>query len=249
MMWETIQRLTDAGASAVGLPDGFLLTCRADRQSDTVLVPTKDAIQRLERARTVADSMDSPPIVFACTNAREARSLTCDEDLRDRRYLSGIRSIHGSHVYCGSIEASIGRALAYAPYADVVCYRAPKLDFAEAERFASAIRASFPGKQLGAGFSPISHEQWSGFDHVNHERKLRKLGYDYYFFTQFRSVVFPVFPEAALWAFFDDGAESDDLGGCGESCDSLSCIPPVGSHSFQRRGKMQDPRHGRLFVP
>jgi isocitrate lyase len=221
--WQIVQRMTDAGASAVGLPDGFLITSRASRQPGIVLVPTRDAIRRLEHAQTAVDSLDSRPIVLSCTNAREAQSLTDDEDSRDRRYLSGVRTIDGFHVYCGGIDAAISRALACAPHADVVCYRASKLDLAEAERFASAMRASFPGKQLGMGFSPSSHElQWSGLDHANHDKMLRKLGYDYYFCTQLGSVAFPAFPHARPWALFDDGAEPADSSGLGESHRPLS---------------------------
>jgi isocitrate lyase len=148
--------------------------------------------------------------VLACTNARDAQSLTDDEDPADRRYLSGARTIEGFHVYCGGIDAAISRGLAYAPHADVICYRASTLDLAEADRFASAMRGSFPGKQLGVGFSPSSHRQRNGTEDGNRDKILRKLGYDYYFRTDSGSAAFPSFPHARPWALFDDGGEPAD---------------------------------------
>jgi isocitrate lyase len=123
--WRTVQNMTEAGASAVGLPDGFLMTSGVSRRPATVLVPVDETTRRLKRARDIAGSMDTQSMVIVCTHARGAQYLADDKDSRDRRYLSGVRTIDGLHVYCGGIEASISRALAYAPDADVVCYREP----------------------------------------------------------------------------------------------------------------------------
>ena len=201
--WQAVQRLSKARASAIGLPNGVVISSRAGRQSGTALVPIKDAIGRIEQARAVAERKDSHPMVFACTSAHEARSLTADDDQRDWRYLSGLRTIDGFHVYCGGIDAAVSRALAYAPYADVVCYRAARFDLPEAQCFASAIRASFPDKPLGVGFS-LQY----GFDHVSGGKKLIQLGYSHFFLTFAESLIFPTFPEDRLWALIDDGTES-----------------------------------------
>jgi isocitrate lyase len=216
--WQTVQCMTEAGASAVGLPDGFLVTSGVSRRPATVLVPVDETTRRLKRARDIAASMDTQPLVIVCTHARGAQYLADDKDSRDRRYLSGVRTIDGLHVYCGSIEASISRALAYAPDADVVCYYSLGLDFAEAERFASAIRLSFPEKKLGVGFSPNTHAQKrEAINPASLGRKLRESGYDYYFFHLWQTVDFAAFPHAAHWALFEDGMESADSGGLGES--------------------------------
>jgi hypothetical protein len=162
-----------------------------------------------------------------------------DEDAQDRRYLTGVRTIDGFHVYCGGIDAAIRRALAYAPYADVICYRASKLDLVEAQRFASAIRASFPDKQLGIGFSPSSHELQPGLDDISRDERLFRLGYGYYFLTLSDSVVFPAFPAAALWAFFDDGAEPRDAEGLAESQWPGSSEPALALRSLRGRRALQ----------
>jgi isocitrate lyase len=231
LAWQTAPLLTAAGAVAIGLPDGCMITNRGNHLSTNALVPTKAAVQRLEQARTVTRRMSRPPITFACTDAREARSLTNDEDARDRRYLSGVRAVDGRHVYCGGIDASIGRALAYAPYADVVCYRASRLELSDAERFASAIRAAFPDKQLGVGFSPWSHGLQSRSDDVRRGERLSRLGYDYYFFTFSESVVFPAFPHGDMWILFDDRAECGEAGRVEESRSSGIFLPSFNSRS------------------
>jgi isocitrate lyase len=241
-MWHTVQSVTDAGAFAVGLPNGFLISGRADRQLGTALVPIRDAVRRLEQARSVSGTIDTQPMVIACTNAREAQSVTDDRNAKDRRYLTGVRTIEGFHAYCGGIDASISRALAYAPYADVVCYRASRLDLAEAQLFASAIRASFPDKQLGIGFSRSFHGRQRGLDDISRDERLFRLGYGYYFLTLSDSVVFPAFPAAALWAFFDDGAESGDATGLAESQWSGSSEPALDLRSLRRRRALQDLR-------
>ena len=230
--WHTVQTMSEAGASAVGLPDGFLMTSGASRRPATVLVPIEETTRKLKMARGIARNLDSQPLVIVCTHARGAQYLSNDQDPRDRRYLSGVRTIDGHHVYCGGIEASISRALAYAPDADVVCYYSSKLDFAQAERFAFAIRLAFPEKKLGLGFSPHTHGRpGETVDPASLGSKLRQLGYDYYFYHQWQAVVFAQFPHAAPWALFEDGMESTDS-------DSLEESTP--SRSFRRCGGILD---------
>lgn len=200
--WEKLQRLTEAGASAIGLPNGLLASHRAGWQSDAVLMPTKTAIARLKQAQSLAESMENRPMVFACTCARSVRALTVDEDPRDRRYLTGAITTNGFHVYCGGIDAALSRALAYAPYADVLCYWATKMDLGEAQRFASVIRATFPDKPLGVVFS-LQQE----FDSFCLHKSLMQFGYKYSFLTFAESLVFPRSPENRPWAFFDDRAD------------------------------------------
>lgn len=239
--WHTVQSMSDAGASAVGLPDGFLMTSGASRRPATVLVSIDETTRKLKMARGIARSMDIQPLVIVCTHARGAQYLANDKDPRDRRYLSGVRTIDGHHVYCGGIEASISRALAYAPDADVVCYYSSRLDFAQAERFALAIRLAFPEKKLGVGFSPHAHGQPAeAIDPASLGRKLRQLGYDYYFFHQWQAVVFAAFPHAAPWALFDDGMESADSGSLEEGTSSRPFGTAGGPRSFQSCGGILD---------
>ena len=243
LAWQAAQLFTAAGAVAIGLP-GSLIINRGSPLSRNALVPTQAAARRLEEARSVTKRLGPGATVFACTDARDARSLTNDEDPRDRRYLSGVRAIDGCHVYCGGIDAAIARALAYAPYADVVCYSASSLDLADAQRFALAIRAAFPDKQLGVGFSPWSHELPGRPDDIRCGESLFRLGFDYYFLIFSESLVFPAFPRKDTWVLFDDRADCGGTGCVEESRGSSSFITSSNPRSVQP-GKLQHSRYCR----
>jgi isocitrate lyase len=201
--WRSMPCLTKLQASAVGSPDGLLILNRERRQSRSLMVPTQDAIRRLEYARDVAKGIDRHSMVIACTNAHEARNLTGDEDPLDRRYLTGARTPDGFHVYCGSIDAAVRRPLAYAPSADVLCYHTSDLDLVEARSFALAVHGSSPDRLLG-----VSISLHCGFDHFRIDEELKLLGYSYWFLSVAGSFVpSPTIPTDRLWALVDDSAE------------------------------------------
>lgn len=238
--WQTAQRLTGAGASAVSLPGGLQTMRRATLQPGNVLVPLQDATRTLEGARALAGGMANGVVLIACTHARDARYLTGDEDPRDSRYTTGVRTMVGLHVYCGGVDASIRRGLAYAAHADVVCYYSSRLDLCEASRFSSAIRASYPHRKLGVGFSAASHDNQGRLHSESSHGDLRRLGYDYRFFTHRGSVVFSEFPEDAPWAFFDDVADTAGLYGAGEGHGSLGLISRVQEHTLVECSGVRD---------
>jgi hypothetical protein len=126
---------------------------------------------------------------------------------------------------------TISRALAYVPYADVICYYSSIIDLSEAERFAFSMSALSPGKKLGVGFSAPDH-QGIAREHANQARNLRKIGYDYLFIAQLGSIVFPGFPQGTPWGFFDDGAEVAASFECG-SDDATGLTASVRSRVIQ----------------
>jgi isocitrate lyase len=54
----------------------------------------------------------------------------------------------------GGVGAAVARALAYAPYADILWYETPAADLKGARKFAEAIHERFPGKLLAYNCSP-----------------------------------------------------------------------------------------------
>jgi hypothetical protein len=224
--WQSISNLSEF-ASAIGLPDGLLISTGAGQRSRTAIIPTADAMLRLEYAVTAARAIERNPIVIACTNGLEARYVTADKDPRDRQYLTGGRTADGFHAYCGSIVAAVRRALVYAASADVICYNASGLDFAAARDFVSALHESFPEKALGVS---VPLQFWR--DHVRIEEKLRQLGYTYIFLSAADTFLFlPSFPRNRLWVLVDDRAESHDA--------PLSASPHLGS-----AGTLYHPAYG-----
>ena len=124
-----------------------------------------------------------------------AAALEDDDDVRDRRFLSGMKTRDNSHVYCGGLDAAISRALVFARYAEVVCFRSQSTDLAEAAHFASEVQSSFPGKKLGFGHMPMPDGvRWNELDHRAFGARLRQIGYDFYFVTQFGQTTFPSAP-------------------------------------------------------
>ncbi len=59
-----------------------------------------------------------------------------------------------TQMHTWSAQASIARGLAYAPYADMLWMETSTPDLAEAQEFADAIHAKFPGKLLAYNCSP-----------------------------------------------------------------------------------------------
>lgn len=203
---EIARHLLSAGASTISFPNGFLFTNKR-RKADHTLMPIPNVVHNLGNASSIADAANVQPVLIANTTSRIAEGLTSDNDPRDRRFLTGLRTVDGNFRYCGGMDAAIHRALIFAQHADIVCYTATEFNPAEAERFAVEINAVFPGKQLGFGYFPAFQEiQRNGIDPGGLEKKLRKLGYQCLFINQFGSTAFLSFPDASPWAFFDDWA-------------------------------------------
>ena len=193
---------------AMNLGDRFLVA--SDPQSHyPALISVQEAVQQLKSAKFIAESLQIPLRIFACTDARIASAVTTDEDRRDRRFLSGIGTSDGFHVYCGGLDAAIARGLTFAPYADLVCFRSNKADLSEAARFAAALQSKFPGTGLAFGYTPTRNgARWNEHDHRTFEEKLRKLGYEAYFVTQFGQTFFPCTQISSAWVLFSDASRN-----------------------------------------
>jgi isocitrate lyase len=85
----------------------------------------------------------------------------------------------------GGLDSAITRALAYAPYCDLIWCETAKPDLEEAKRFAEAIHAHHPGKMLAYNCSPSFN--WSA--HLDEgtiarfQKEIGALGYRYQFIT------------------------------------------------------------------
>jgi isocitrate lyase len=203
--WKTARAMMDGGATAGCLANGLQFTSRIPTYPESILLSLGEAAFRLRNVQILADSTHDAPLVFSCTHAKEAGLLAEDSDPRDRRYLSGMRVSTDLHVYCGSIDAAVKRAQAFAEYSDVVCYRTSKVDLFEAECFAAEIRAASPCKKLGFGYEVnLSTHQGSDLDNVDLEKSVRRIGYEYFFWVHSQSIVFPSSPTSKPWIFFDD---------------------------------------------
>jgi isocitrate lyase len=121
----------------------------------------------------------------ARTDALSATLLTSDVDERDHPFLTGERTPEGYFRVRGGIEAPIARALAYAPYADLLWCETSTPDLDEAERFAAEVHARFPGKLLAYNCSPsFNWRRALGEREIaRFQDELARLGYSFQFIT------------------------------------------------------------------
>src|SRR4029450_13185830 len=126
-----------------------------------------------------------PTVLVARTDALSATLLTSDVDERDREFTTGERTSEGFFRIKPGIDAPIARALAYAPYADVLWCETSTPDLDEAAQFGEAVHARFPGKLLAYNCSPSFNWRKHLDDKTiaSFQRELAAMGYRFQFVT------------------------------------------------------------------
>ena len=183
--FELTKSFIKAGASAVHLEDQLSSAKKCGHLGGKVLVPTKEAIEKLVSARLASDVMGVPLLIVARTDAEAADLLTSDYDENDKHFLTGERTHDGFYKTKKGLKQAISRGLAYAPYADMIWCETGKPDLEFARQFSEAILEKFPGKLLAYNCSPsfnwrknLNDEQIALF-----QKELSLLGYKYQFIT------------------------------------------------------------------
>jgi isocitrate lyase len=184
-VFELMKAMIKAGAAGVHFEDQLASEKKCGHMGGKVLIPTQQAVRHLIAARFAADVMDVPAIIVARTDANGAQLLTSDVDPRDRAFCTGERTAEGFYRIRGGIDAAIARALAYAPYADLVWCETSEPNIEEAQAFAEAIHAKFPGKLLAYNCSPSFNWKKKLDDRsiATFRETLGKLGYKFQFIT------------------------------------------------------------------
>src|SRR5262249_26692158 len=111
--------------------------------------------------------------------------LTSDVDDRDYPFVTGERTVEGFFCVRSGLDQAITRALAYAPYADMLWCETSEPDLEEARRFAEAIHLPYPGKLLAYNCSP-SFNWKKKLDErtiASFQRELSEMGYKFQFIT------------------------------------------------------------------
>ncbi len=183
--FELMKAMIEAGAAGVHFEDQLASEKKCGHLGGKVLVPTCQFIRTLTAARLAADVMNVPTVLVARTDADSASLLTSDIDPRDQVFLTGERTPEGFfRVRCG-LEQAISRALAYAPYADLLWCETSHPDLGEAKEFAEAVHEKFPGKLLAYNCSPsFNWKKKLDDDTILHfQEKLGEMGYKFQFVT------------------------------------------------------------------
>jgi isocitrate lyase len=264
--------LVDAGAAAIHLEDQLSSAKKCGHMGGKVVVPTATHIRALRAARLAADVAGVPTLLIARTDARGAALLSSDSDARDHPFLTGQRTSEGLYQVKSGLDAAIARGLSYAPYAEMLWFETDKPDLEEAQRFADAIHAKFPGKMLAYNCSP-------SFNWAKHldpaviaefQPRLAAMGYKFQFVTLagFHAMNAAVFELAHAYSRRGMAAYSDlqqkefgmrELGytavahqhevGTGYFDAIARAISPDDTSTLAMEGSTEDQFHGNAVAP
>ena len=183
--FEVMTQMIEAGAAGVHFEDQLSSEKKCGHLGGKVLVPTSQFIRTLVAARLAADVAGVPTLLVARTDALSATLVTSDVDERDAEFLTGERTPEGFFCTRPGLDAPIARALAYAPYADLLWLETSTPELEEAARFAEAIHESYPGKLLAYNCSPsFNWRRHLGDSEIaRFQRELGAMGYRFQFIT------------------------------------------------------------------
>jgi len=184
--FELMKSMIEAGAAGVHFEDQLSSAKKCGHMGGKVLVPTQEAVSKLVAARLAADVMGVPTVLVARTDAESANLLTSDVDERDRPFIAGSeRTSEGFFRVRAGLESAIARAVAYAPYVDLLWCETGHPDLAEARQFAEGVRARYPDKMLAYNCSPSFNWKKKLDDKTiaSFQRELAAMGYKFQFIT------------------------------------------------------------------
>ena len=183
--FELMKEMINAGAAGVHFEDQLASAKKCGHMGGKVLVPTREAINKLVAARLAADVSGVPTLVIARTDAEAGDLITSDIDDNDRPFLTGERTVEGFFRTRNGIDQAISRAVAYAPYADLVWCETGKPDLEFARKFAEEVHKHYPGKMLAYNCSPSFNWKKNLDDATiaKFQRELGAMGYKFQFIT------------------------------------------------------------------
>jgi len=183
--FELMKAMIEAGAAGVHFEDQLASVKKCGHMGGKVLVPTREAIEKLNAARLASDVLGVPTLLVARTDAEAADLLTSDVDPNDQPFTTGERTVEGFYKTHKGLDQAISRGLAYAPYADLIWCETGKPDLEFARRFAEAIHAKFPGKLLAYNCSPSFNWKKNLDDATiaRFQKEIASYGYRFQFIT------------------------------------------------------------------
>ena len=183
--FELMKAMIAAGAAGVHWEDQLASEKKCGHLGGKVLIPTGQHIKTLNAARLAADICGVPTLIIARTDAEAATLLTTDVDERDRPFLTGERTAEGFYRVRNGLEPCIARALAYAPYADLIWMETGTPDLEQARKFAEAVKAEYPDQMLAYNCSPSFNwkKHLDDATIAKFQRELGHMGYKFQFIT------------------------------------------------------------------
>lgn len=184
-VFELMKGMIESGAAGVHFEDQLSSEKKCGHLGGKVLLPTQTAVRNLISARLAADVMGVPTVLIARTDADAADLITSDIDPADREFITGERTPEGFYRTRAGIDQAIARGLAYAPYADLIWCETSEPNLEEAQKFADAIHAKFPGKMLAYNCSPSFNWKKKLDDQTieTYQQQIARMGYKFQFVT------------------------------------------------------------------
>jgi isocitrate lyase len=178
--------LIEAGAAGVHFEDQLSPEKKCGHLGGKVLIPIQQMVKMLNAARLAADVANVDTVLIARTDAESATLITSDIDQQDSPFIiRGERTEEGFYKFINGLDACIVRALAYAPYVDLIWFETSTPNLENARRFANEVLSKFPHLKLAYNCSPsfnwkryLSEEECREF-----QIELGKLGYKFQFVT------------------------------------------------------------------
>jgi isocitrate lyase len=184
--FEVMKAFIEAGAAGVHFEDQLASEKKCGHMGGKVLIPTAAHIRNLVAARLAADVMGVATLVVARTDAEAAKLITSDIDERDRPFvIPGERTGEGFYRLRHGMEPCIARAIAYAPYADLIWCETSTPNLDQAKRFAEGVHRAVPGKMLAYNCSPSFNwkKHLDDATIAKFQRELGAMGYKFQFIT------------------------------------------------------------------
>jgi len=183
--FELMKEMIEAGAAGVHFEDQLSSAKKCGHLGGKVLVPTREAIDKLVAARLAADTLGVPTVLIARTDAEAANLITSDVDDRDKQFIIGNRTSEGFYNVKNGLEACIHRGIAYAPYSDLIWMETSHPDLGLAREFAQGVKSEYPDKMLAYNCSPSFN--WGAYMSQSKMESFREeladLGYKFQFIT------------------------------------------------------------------
>ncbi|MEJ2299756.1 MAG: isocitrate lyase [Woeseiaceae bacterium] len=111
--FELMKNMIRAGAAGVHFEDQLSSAKKCGHMGGKVLVPTHEAVAKLNAARLAADVCGVPTVLIARTDADAANLITSDADDRDHPFITGERTPEGFYRTKSGLDQAIARGLSY----------------------------------------------------------------------------------------------------------------------------------------
>jgi isocitrate lyase len=184
--YEIMKAYIEAGVAGVHFEDQLASEKKCGHLGGKVLIPTSAHIRNLVAARLAADVMGVPTLIVARTDAEAAKLLTSDVDENDKPFvLPDARTPEGFYHVKNGMDPCIARAIAYAPYCDLIWMETSTPDLGQAKKFADAVRKAHPNKMLAYNCSPSFNwkKKLDEATIAKFQRELGAMGYKFQFIT------------------------------------------------------------------